>query len=455
MSDSVKILLVDDKPQNLAVLETVLDDSDYHVTKAMSAQEALVALFDTDFALIILDVQMPGTTGFELAHIIKERKKTKDIPIIFVTAHFGEDQHVLSGYSAGAVDYLTKPINPTILKSKVAVFADLYRKSKALDEANQSLHRRNQELTAANKELEAFSYTVSHDLRAPLRHVSGFIHQLGQDSAGRLDEQGQRYVTLIQDAATEMGKLIDHLLAFSRMGRSELHLTTVDMNQVVRQAVSDLKPELHEPLGARPWVSTCGQQDCPATRGERHIELDLAALPEVQADPALMRQVWTNLLSNAAKYTRPRDPARIEVGCQENSAGEHVFFVRDNGVGFDMKYASKLFGVFQRLHRPTEFEGTGIGLANVRRIIARHGGQTWAEAKPDLGATISFTLPCHSSGARSRHSIGHQRPTDFAQKLEHKPSAYQTAGRDSIGGPCNPAPSSESFSSRITTMTSS
>src|SRR5439155_18783818 len=207
MSDPVKILLVDDKPQNLAVLETVLDDPDYRLTKTMSAQEALVALFDTDFALIILDVQMPDTSGFELAHIIKERKKTKDIPIIFVTAHFGEDQHVLSGYSAGAVDYLTKPINPTILKSKVAVFADLYRKSRALDEVNQALNKRNQELTAANKELEAFSYTVSHDLRAPLRHVSGFAHQLEEQSAGRLDAQAQRYLTLIQEAASEMGKL--------------------------------------------------------------------------------------------------------------------------------------------------------------------------------------------------------------------------------------------------------
>ena len=439
MADPVKILLVDDKPQNLAVLETVLDDPDYRLTKTMSAQEALVALFDTDFALIILDVQMPDTSGFELAHIIKERKKTKDIPIIFVTAHFGEDQHVLSGYSAGAVDYLTKPINPAILKSKAAVFADLYRKSKALNEANQALSKRNQELIAANKELEAFSYTVSHDLRAPLRHVSGFVHQLEEQSAGRLDEQSRRFLTLIQNAASEMGKLIDHLLAFSRMGRAELHLTTVDMNLVLRQALEDVQPELREPLGTGPSVSTCGQADCPVPRGERHIELDLASLPKVKADPALMRQVWSNLLSNAAKYTRPRDPARIQVGCQENSAGEFVFFVRDNGVGFDMKYAGKLFGVFQRLHRPSEFEGTGIGLANVRRIISRHGGQTWAEAKPGLGATISFTLPVHSTGTRPRSFPGDPRSTDsrrtgdITQEAGLKPSAFNGTGRDPDG----------------------
>src|SRR6266705_3458125 len=407
MSDPVNILLVDDKPQNLAVLESVLDDPDYHLTKAMSAQEALVALFDTDFALIVLDVQMPGTSGFELAQLIKERQKTKDIPIIFVTAHFGEDQHVLSGYSAGAVDYLTKPINPAILKSKAAVFADLYRKSKALDEANQALSKRNQELIAANKELEAFSYTVSHDLRAPLRHVSGFVHQLEQQSAGQLDEQSRRYLTLIQGAASEMGKLIDHLLAFSRMGRAELYFTTVDMNVVLRQALEDLRPEMREPVGTGPWVSTCGRADCPVLRGERHIEFDLAALPKVQADPALIRQVWSNLLSNAVKYTRPRDPARVQVGCQETQPGEVLFFVRDNGVGFDMKYAGKLFGVFQRLHRAADFEGTGIGLANVGRIILRHGGRTWAESELGRGATFFFSLPrIRPSGARRTQTTG-------------------------------------------------
>lgn len=370
MSEPVNILVVDDKPQNLSVFESILESPDYHLTKAQNAQEALMALFAKDFALIVLDVRMPDTTGFELAQIIKERKRTRDIPIVFVTAHYAEDEHVLSGYSAGAVDYLTKPINPVILKSKVAVFAELYRKTRALNEANQALTHRNQELLAVNKELEAFSYTVSHDLRAPLRHVSGFVEALrGRIEAG-LDEESLRYLQKIQAAAGEMGKLIDHLLAFSRMGRAELRPALVDMNELIRRARDDLQPE---------------------TQG-RHIEWQLASLPKVEADASLMHQVWTNLLSNAVKYTRPRDPARIEVGCEDSTRGEFVFFVRDNGVGFDMKYADKLFGVFQRLHRAREFEGTGIGLANVRRIISRHGGSIWAEAKPDAGATISFTL---------------------------------------------------------------
>jgi len=368
--DPVNILLVDDKPENLTVLESILEGADYRLTKARSAQEALVALIATDFALIVLDVRMPEISGFELAKIIKERKRTRDVPIVFVTAHYSEDEHILSGYSAGAVDYMTKPVNPAILKSKVAVFAELYRKTKALNEANQELHSRNRELIVANKELEAFSYTVSHDLRAPLRHVSGFVEALREHTKANLDDKARRYLTMVQDAAGEMGKLIDHLLAFSRMGRSELRLELVDMNNLLQRARDDLQLEIQG----------------------RCIEWRLAPLPKIEADASLMRQVWTNLLSNAVKYTRPRDPARIEVGCEDSSRGEFVFFVRDNGVGFDMKYAGKLFGVFQRLHRAEEFEGTGIGLANVRRIISRHGGHIWAEGKLDAGATVFFTL---------------------------------------------------------------
>jgi signal transduction histidine kinase len=370
MNPSVDILLVDDKPENLAVLESVLEGPEYRLTKAQSAQEALVSLITTDFALIVLDICMPGTSGIELAQIIKGRKRTRDIPIIFLTAHYGEDEHVLSGYSAGAVDYLTKPISPGILKSKVAVFGELYRKTKALNEANLSLNRRNEELMAANQELEAFSYTVSHDLRAPLRHVSGYVEILREHASASLDETSRKYLDLVQYSASRLGDLIDHFLAFARMGRADLNMSSVDMNELVRQAVDGLRAE---------------------TEG-RHIEWQIGTLSRVQADPDMMRQVWINLLSNAVKYTRPRDPARIEVGCDTSQPKEVVFFVRDNGVGFNMQYANKLFGVFQRLHRESEFEGTGIGLANVRRIISRHGGRTLAEGTPNAGAKISFTL---------------------------------------------------------------
>jgi light-regulated signal transduction histidine kinase (bacteriophytochrome) len=218
--------------------------------------------------------------------------------------------------------------------------------------------------------LEAFSYTVSHDLRAPLRHVSGFAEALREHSEAKLDDQARRYLTKVQDAAGEMGKLIDHLLAFSRMGRSELRLELVDMTALLQRSRDDLQLEVQD----------------------RSIEWQIRDLPKVKADASLMRQVWTNLLSNAVKYTRPRDPARIEVGCEDTPNGEYVFFVRDNGVGFDMKYADKLFGVFQRLHRARDFEGTGIGLAIVRRIVNRHGGHVWAEGKLDGGTTVHFAL---------------------------------------------------------------
>ena len=230
---------------------------------------------------------------------------------------------------------------------------------------------RNGLLEAANKELEAFSYSVSHDLRAPLRHIDGFAGLLQRTSAPKLDEKERRYLSLITESAKRMGRLIDDLLEFSRMGRAELRRDTVDMGALVRTTLRELEPDLQG----------------------RVIEWRIAALPAVPGDASLLRQVWANLLANAVKYSRPRATAVIEVGCETDKPNETVFFVRDNGVGFEMKYASHLFGVFQRLHRPEDFEGTGIGLANVRRIIARHGGRTWAEGQPDVGATMWFTLP--------------------------------------------------------------
>jgi light-regulated signal transduction histidine kinase (bacteriophytochrome) len=241
--------------------------------------------------------------------------------------------------------------------------AEIFRTSQEVQTANLQLR-------AANKELESFSYSVSHDLRAPLRHISGFVDLLKKQIGGKEDAKSGRYLEIISGAARQMGNLIDDLLIFSRMSRAELHYSKLAQSSLIHETQERLQTEMNG----------------------RAINWKISELPEVEADPSMMLQVWLNLIGNAVKYTRTRNPAEIEIGCQEGGEGEYIFFVRDNGVGFDEQYSAKLFGVFQRLHRADEFEGTGIGLANVRRIISRHGGRTWAEGKVGRGATFYFSL---------------------------------------------------------------
>jgi signal transduction histidine kinase len=231
--------------------------------------------------------------------------------------------------------------------------------------------QRTTQLEAANKELEAFSYSVSHDLRAPLRHIDGFAGLLLKSDGKAVSERGQGYLSQITKSAKHMGVLIDDLLVFARMGRAEMRIRPVELNELVDEVIRSMQPEIQG----------------------RNITWRRHPLPSVRGDPPMLRQVFVNLIANAIKYSRPRDPAIIEIGCDLDRADEFEFFVRDNGVGFEMKYADKLFGVFQRLHRAEEFEGTGIGLANVRRIVSRHGGRTWAKSAPGDGATFSFSIP--------------------------------------------------------------
>jgi light-regulated signal transduction histidine kinase (bacteriophytochrome) len=240
-----------------------------------------------------------------------------------------------------------------------------------LARANAELKKRSIELEASNKELEAFAYSTSHDLRAPLRHVAGYSELLQKHAASVLDEKGRRYVTMLLESAKRMGMLIDDLLAFSRIGRAEAHNTLVSLEQVVREILSEVERD---------------------TDG-RDIEWKIGALPSLHGDRAMLRIALQNLIANALKFTRTRPRAEIEIGSTNGKPDEVVMFVRDNGVGFDMKYVGKLFGVFQRLHRPESFEGTGIGLATVQRIVARHGGRVWAEGSVDGGATFYIAAP--------------------------------------------------------------
>jgi light-regulated signal transduction histidine kinase (bacteriophytochrome) len=237
------------------------------------------------------------------------------------------------------------------------------------EELEQRVQERTRELAAANGELEAFSYSVAHDLRAPLRAMDGFSRILAEQWAPTLEPDAQRLIGRVRANATQMGALVDDLLAFSRLGRHALKRGPVAPDTLVREA----------------WAVLHAEEE------GRHVELTIGSLPVCQGDPSLLKQVFVNLLGNALKFTRKRDVAQIEVGCRTNE-GESIYFVRDNGVGFDMRYASKLFGVFQRQHRMEEYEGTGVGLAIVQRIVHRHGGRVWAEAAVDAGATIFFTL---------------------------------------------------------------
>jgi len=243
-------------------------------------------------------------------------------------------------------------------------------------ELEQRVAERTVELQAANEEMEAFSYSVAHDLRAPLRHVMAFVELLQKDAGPSLSEINREHLATISRATKRMGNLIDDLLAFSRVGRAEMQKTECDLNQLVQETLHDFQ----------------------ADTKQRKIVWEIHPLPSVRADCALLRMVLVNLISNAVKFTGNRTAAKIEIGCVPSEKGETVIFIRDNGAGFDPEYAEKLFGVFQRLHSRDEFEGTGIGLANVQRIIKRHGGRVWAEGVVNSGATFYFSIPKQNGG---------------------------------------------------------
>lgn len=473
------ILLVDDKPANLMVLDNLLSDEGRTILKAETGNDALKMALEHEIDLILLDVKLPDINGFEVAKILKTNSKTREIPIIFATAHHTEHTAMMKGFEEGAVDYLVKPLHPDTAKAKVNVYLKLQLQKKELIEKNMSLeikalqinnaadiiivadagtlkieevnpafctisgytaaevmgkeitffmkeedkvafhnfsrqgmqgaaldtevccndagckwlqwkivakygklflnarditeikHLNEQlrekvaELIASNSELESFSYSVSHDLRAPLRAIAGYSAILEQEQGGTLNDDTRRMLEKIKYNAGKMGHLIDDLLAFSRLGRKEVSKQVVDTYEMVKQILDETT------------------QTVP-----HNATFEVGALPVSYADASLLRQVWVNLISNAIKYSAERSNPEVEIGF----ADDH-YYIRDNGAGFDMQYIDKLFGVFQRLHSAREFEGTGIGLAIVRRIVEKHGGAIRAEGKVNEGASFYFTLP--------------------------------------------------------------
>jgi two-component system sensor histidine kinase/response regulator len=361
------LIIVDDEPASMRALCDTLEYEGYRTYGFTSPAEALAAMRERTFDLLLADLQMPGTNGIDLMKSAQLIDPT--LVAVIMTGH-GALETAIAAMKAGALDYIQKPIKLAttlpVLERALAV-RQLRIEKKRLEE---NVRERTEELKIANRELEAFSYSVSHDLRAPLRAVSTFTQALLSEHTDHLNDEGRRLLQNVNAGAAHMDRLITDLLRLSQLNRQPLHKQPTRFSELARSVIDGMTHE----------------------RAGRNIEFVIADFPTWQVDQGLMRQVFVNLISNAIKFTRERDHARIEIGYRMDGT-TLVCFVRDNGVGFNMKYMNKLFGVFQRLHSADQFEGTGVGLSIVRRIVERHGGKVWVDGQQDQGATFFFSLP--------------------------------------------------------------
>lgn len=398
----IKILVVDDREDNLFSIEAILEKDNYTIVRANSGKAALkILLKEQDFSLILMDVRMPDLSGFETAAIIYERDKLKNIPIIFITAHVYDDEHIFKGYKTGGVDYIYKPINPDLLRVKVGVFVELYRKNqqlfhhrKKLLAANHSLQkeieehkrseekikqlnyrlvRNNAELKAMNEELDRFAYVASHDLQEPLRKIMVFIDKILMKN--NHDPETEKYFKKIVHSSERMQSLINNILDFSRQSHQAEEFQSTDLNLLMTEAISELEIEIEN------------------SSAKIHID----GLPSANVIPGMMRQLFYNLLSNAIKFRKkniaPEVHIKLENGPSHSNEPFYTISFSDNGIGFDPKHADNIFMVFKRLHSYHEFEGTGIGLSICKKIIERHHGMIIAESVPGKGSSFYIKIP--------------------------------------------------------------
>ena len=403
-------MLVDDREDNLLSMETVLEPDGYRTVKATSGRQVLkLLLADFDYALILMDVQMPNLNGFETAALIYERERLRHIPIIFITANNYGEENIFKGYRAGAVDYIYKPVNPDLLRAKVAVFVELYRKNQRLlaqeqklvavnrnleleiserkasedrvKELNRQLLENIARLETANKDLDLFAFMASHDLQAPLRKIRMFSDRLlaGADTA--LSKENRLYLTRIQDVSKRMQDLINDILRFSKISVEKESFDEVDLNGVLKEVLSEME----------------------GTIREKEAEIILEPLPILPASTVLMGPLFSNLINNSLKYSKTQSPPRIRVhyeqaattGANGREPGTLYgrIYIEDNGIGFDQKYAEQIFDMFRRLHPSAEYEGTGIGLALCKKIVEMHKGFISAIGRPGEGAVFIISLP--------------------------------------------------------------
>jgi two-component system sensor histidine kinase/response regulator len=365
--------MVDDEPKNLLALEAVLEGQGYELTRALSGTEALRCLVKEDFAVILLDVQMPGMDGFEFASLVREREKNRLIPIIFLTAVGKTEAEMFRGYEVGAVDYLLKPFLPAILRYKVGILTELHQKTAEIKSLNEGLAQRVLERTAelerSNQELAQYAAVASHDLQEPLRTLTTYLGMIWEENYAGLGGEQKEYMDVVIDSARRMRELITDLLSFSQVGQGEPKLESVDCAALLQETLQSLK----------------------AVIGERGGKVELGPLPTIQAEPSLLGQVFQNLLENALKFS-PGESPRVTVSASE-SEGAWVFKVQDSGIGIGPEHFEKIFKLFQRLHSQDDYPGTGLGLSLCKKVVERHGGEIWVESVPGGGSAFYFSIP--------------------------------------------------------------